>query len=38
VTEGYIAEADALEYLRPLQQRVTDRLRELIGLPDGPVA
>jgi integrase len=31
VTEGYIAEADALGYLRPLQQRVTDRLRKLIS-------
>jgi integrase len=30
VTEGYIAEADALDYLRPLQQSVTDRLRKLL--------
>ena len=37
VTEGYISERDALEHLRPLQQRVTDRLRKLIDPESGAV-
>jgi integrase len=37
VTEGYIAERDALEHLRPLQQRITDRLRKLIDPAGGLV-
>src|SRR5262249_15061008 len=37
VTEGYIGERDSLEHLRPLQQRVTDRLRNLIDPEGGKV-